>query len=64
MWDVKRAFGFIEAPDGVNGGKDIFLHVSDVHNVDGADALGKGDQVSFETKAHPKGIRAVNVTKL
>lgn len=64
MWNAGKGYGFIEPPDRVNDGKDVFLHVSEVRNVDGADALGKGDQVSFETAKHPKGLRAVNAHKL
>lgn len=55
---VKRwmnGYGFIE-PD--EGGDDIFVHHTDLHD---AYALMRGQKVEFDVESTPKGPRAVNV---
>ena len=56
--DPERGFGFIR-PD--NGGKDVFLHISDLRDSGYLD-VEKGDLVEFEIKQGNKGERAVNIT--
>jgi len=54
-WLIDRGYGFIE-PD--NEGEDIFVHQSDVKEVD---ELAEGQKVEFEVQKTEKGPRAVNV---
>jgi cold shock CspA family protein len=62
--NAERSFGFIRGDDG----HDYFFHKSAVQTTDhGTDAfndLAKGDLVSFQAKAAPKGPRAEVVTKI
>lgn len=52
----KRDFGFIRS-----GGKDYFVHISDV---EGKSKLERGDKVSFEVKETPRGLKALKVKKI
>jgi CspA family cold shock protein len=57
LWfDRDRAFGFIQ-PDDCEG-PDLFVHADGC-----ADAIDKGDKVSFDIVETGRGIKAVNVTK-
>ncbi len=54
-----KGFGFITSEDG----GDVFVHHSSIQGA-GFKSLAEGDAVSFETEKGPKGLKAVNVTKL
>lgn len=54
-----KGYGFITSEDG----SDVFVHYSSVQGK-GFRTLVEGDSVSFETEESPKGLKAVNVTKL
>ncbi len=54
-----KGFGFITSEDG----GDVFVHHSSIQGA-GFKTLAEGDAVSFETEKGPKGLKAVNVTKL
>ena len=55
-----RGFGFI-ARDGEE--KDVFFHSNELKNVQFND-LREGDAVTFEVAEGPKGLNAVNVSKV
>jgi CspA family cold shock protein len=56
-FDPEKGYGFIEQTD---GGKDLFVHHSEVDN----DDLNEGDTVEFEVGQGKKGPCAVSVKKL
>lgn len=56
-YDPEKGYGFI-APE--NGDKDLFVHRNDL----GTTFITENDKVEFEVKETPKGLAAVNVTKL
>lgn len=57
---MEKGFGFI----GVEGqDKDLFFHMNELQNVS-FDDLREGDAVEFETENGPKGLSAVNVSKV
>ena len=58
-FNESKGFGFIEQTDG----EDVFVHFSGI-NGDGHKNLAEGDQVSFDVQQGPKGLQAVNVSKL
>ena len=58
-FNESKGFGFIEQTDG----EDVFVHFSGI-NGDGHKNLAEGDQVSLEVQQGPKGLQAVNVSKL
>ncbi|MBN2151443.1 MAG: cold-shock protein, partial [Candidatus Lokiarchaeota archaeon] len=48
-FNSKKGFGFITPSDQVEGGKDVFVHFSNIKVEEGAFAtLNDGDEVSFE----------------
>lgn len=55
-----KGFGFI-AREGQD--KDVFFHSNNLVGVTFAD-LKTGDKVSFEVEESPKGLNAVNVTRV
>ena len=55
-----KGFGFITSEDGT----DVFVHYSSIQSDGGFRSLAEGDSVSFETEEGPKGLKAVNVTKI
>ncbi|HSE56462.1 MAG TPA: cold shock domain-containing protein, partial [Candidatus Paceibacterota bacterium] len=55
-----KNFGFIKI-DGQ--AKDLFFHANELKNVQWSD-LHEGDKVSFEVAEGPKGLNAVNVSKI
>jgi CspA family cold shock protein len=56
----EKGYGFIR-PDG--GGKDVFVHHSQI-KMDGFRTLEEGNKVQFDVEKGPKGLQALNVTKL
>ena len=57
---MDKGFGFI----GVEGqDKDLFFHSNELANAS-FDDLREGDKVEFETEDGPKGLSAVNVSKI
>lgn len=57
-FDAEKGYGFISPK---SGEKDVFLHVSDLHD-SGYMEIEQGDLVEFETETTSKGTRAVNIT--
>ena len=55
-----KGFGFITSEEG----DDVFVHYSAIQSDGGFRSLAEGDSVSFETEEGPKGLKAVNVTKI
>lgn len=57
---MDKGFGFI----GIEGQeKDLFFHMNELQNAH-FDDLREGDTVEFETEDGPKGLSAVNVSKV
>lgn len=54
FFNADKGFGFI-TPD--NGGKDVFVHATDIGNAQ----LNEGDKVEFEVVEGKKGPQASNV---
>lgn len=54
-----KGFGFIQRPDGV----DVFVHHSGINGA-GHKNLSVGDEVAFEVQQGPKGLQAINVSKV
>ena len=54
-----EGFGFITSEDG----SDVFVHYSSIQG-NGFKSLAEGDAVSFDTEKGPKGLKAVNVSKV
>ncbi|KAL7548726.1 hypothetical protein ACHAWF_011990 [Thalassiosira exigua] len=53
-----RGFGFIKRE---NGGKDIFVHIS---NIEDEEPLDEGEYVEFTTGQTPRGFQALDVTRV
>ena len=58
-FNAQKGFGFIVGEDG----NDIFVHYSGL-NQEGFKTLDDGQQVEYETTQGPKGLQAINVTKI
>ena len=58
-FNESKGFGFITKEDG----EDIFVHHTSITG-GGFRSLSEGQAVTFEVEKGPKGLRAVNVTKL
>ncbi|MBI5648394.1 MAG: cold-shock protein [Ignavibacteriae bacterium] len=54
-----KGFGFIQR----ESGDDVFVHYRSI-NGKGFRKLNGGDMVEFEVEEGPKGLQAVNVTKI
>lgn len=54
-----KGYGFITR----ESGPDVFVHHSAIA-AEGFRSLAEGDRVQFETTKGPKGLQAVNVTKI
>ncbi len=57
-FNAEKGFGFIVPED---GGKDLFVHHSEVRSDGGRAMLGDGQAVEFEIGEGPKGPCATNV---
>ena len=56
FFNETKGFGFITPEE---GGKDVFVHKSAVNGY-----IRDEDRVEFETEETPKGINAINVSRL
>ncbi len=61
FFDTQKGFGFIAPED---GGKDVFVHRSNVENLGYDQGLEDGESVEFETEETDKGLSAINVKSL
>lgn len=59
-FDVEKGFGFIEPSD---GSQDVFVHRSNVADLDWEEGLRDGEEVEFEVERTPKGLSALNVER-
>ena len=55
-----KGYGFIQAEKVLNGGKDIFVHYTEIAK-EGYKSLAEGQPVQFELDETPKGFQARNV---
>ena len=55
-----KGYGFIQGDEQVNGGKDIFVHYSEIAR-EGFKTLTQGQTVEFELADTPKGLQAKKV---
>lgn len=55
-----KGYGFIQTDEGLNDGKDIFVHYSEIVK-DGYKSLAQGQSVEFELMDTPKGLQAKKV---
>jgi len=55
FYNPMKGFGFIKGEE-----KDYFFHMTDVDKED-LNSIDKEVKVEFETEAHPKGEKAVNI---
>ena len=58
-FNESKGFGFIQR----ESGEDVFVHYSGITG-NGHKSLNEGDQVTFEVQKGPKGLQAVNVSKV
>lgn len=56
-----KGYGFIQVDDGANGGKDIFVHYSEITTGGFRRSLVPGQAVEFELLDTPKGLQARKV---
>ena len=58
-FNSQKGFGFITR----DSGDDVFVHFKAIQG-DGYKTLDEGDKVQFEVGESPKGLQAMNVTKI
>ena len=58
FFNESKGFGFIAPED---GGKDLFVHSSEIKNTDGRATLNEGQKVEFKVGQGQKGPCATNV---
>jgi|TARA_Y100000310_G_C20693769_1_gene824080 CspA family cold shock protein len=61
FFNTKKGWGFISPDD---GGKDIFVHFTNIQGEDKFKNLKDGERVSFEISETTKGINALNVQRI
>ncbi|KDQ18144.1 hypothetical protein BOTBODRAFT_551595 [Botryobasidium botryosum FD-172 SS1] len=60
-YNDEKGFGFV-APD--DGGKDVFVHTSEIITSGASRTLTEGQRVELEVKDGPRGPQAANVTPI
>ena len=60
MFNADRGFGFIKPDD---GGRDVFVHRSNVAGLGRDEGLHEGEPVEYDLETTPKGQSAVNVRR-
>jgi CspA family cold shock protein len=61
MFNTDKGFGFITPDDG--GGRDVFVHRSNVDGLDRDEGLNVGETVEYDVEHSPKGLSAINVRR-
>lgn len=56
FFNTEKAFGFIKDDE---TGRDVFVHKTGLNDV-----IREGDHVTYEVQEGPKGLNAVNVSKV
>lgn len=57
----EKGYGFIQPQDGSD---DVFVHRNNVAGMDWEDSLSDGETVEYETEQTPKGLSAINVSRV
>lgn len=60
-FDGQKGYGFIEPNE---GGKDVFVHRNNVENLGFDEALKDGEEVEYDLEESPKGLTAIEVSRL
>ncbi len=60
QFSKSKGFGLIQRLQG----EDVFVHYSGINGSIGHKCLKEGDQVTFEVQKGPKGLQAINVSKI
>lgn len=60
-FSAEKGFGFIAPHDGT---KDVFVHASNIRDVEVNGPLQDDDEVEFDTEQTPKGLNALNVERV
>ena len=58
-FNVSKVYGFISRTEG----EDVFVHYNAIEG-NGYKSLDEGDQVEFEIGQGPKGLQAINVSRI
>jgi len=60
-FNAEKGFGFIEPEE---GGKDVFVHRSNIEDLGWGEELQEGEEVEFEVEQTPKGLSARQVQRV